>query len=501
MSKRLIIFLLCVLSCVTYINAQENQPSELQQHAETDFKKGSFVSARYNYIRAYEEYIRKGQHQQGVECGVKATALYYRENLYKEAFELLRRIDQDINGMKGGSSARAALHYLTSKERMQMYMRLHKNESTREQLNNMERYANNSGDESVQNDLLYNKAVYFYSIGKNSDGNAVFKEMAVRLTKAKDYDKVDEVYQALIANGRKSGSASLVAQSYKSYIEWKDSVYALKKADEIDALKQQITDGEQAIAERDKQLSTRKTIIVSLSVLAIVLTAVLVLAFLALMRLIVVSRRLKTRLRMANENIALKAKFISNISAQLDPTLQKLDSLQPEVKALQDFSAHIQTLSVLETNAEKTVEEEDTQIAPFCETLAEEIRSRVRAGVTLKVDTPKISAPINHEFVSHILQHLLNNAAAYTPEGGSIWLDFKKRGPHAYQFIVSNTGERIPEEERENLFKPFVEIRDLTQGDGLGLPICRQMALNMNGDLTIDPAFAKGTRFILDLHS
>jgi hypothetical protein len=60
--------------------------------------------------------------------------------------------------------------------------------------------------------------------------------MASKLTAQKEYDKVDEVYKTLIENGRKSGSASMVAESYKSYIAWKDSVSALKSADEIGAL-------------------------------------------------------------------------------------------------------------------------------------------------------------------------------------------------------------------------------------------------------------------------
>jgi signal transduction histidine kinase len=97
--------------------------------------------------------------------------------------------------------------------------------------------------------------------------------------------------------------------------------------------------------------------------------------------------------------------------------------------------------------------------------------------------------------------HLLQNAVEYTPEGGKITLDYKKRGQHTHQFLVSDTGEGIPEEKRDDLFKPFLEIRDLTQGDGLGLPICKQMALRMNGDLDLDPAFTKGTRFVLELHT
>ncbi len=66
---------------------------------------------------------------------------------------------------------------------------------------------------------------------------------------------------------------------------------------------------------------------------------------------------------------------------------------------------------------------------------------------------------------------------------------------------MSNTGEAIPEEKREDVFKPFLEVHDLTKGDGLGLPICRQMALRMKGDLYIDPEFVKGTRFALDLYA
>jgi signal transduction histidine kinase len=66
--------------------------------------------------------------------------------------------------------------------------------------------------------------------------------------------------------------------------------------------------------------------------------------------------------------------------------------------------------------------------------------------------------------------------------------------------MVSNTGEAIPEEKHEDVFKPFLEIHDLTKGDGLGLPICKQMAMRMNGDLEIDSTFTKGTRFVLDLH-
>ena len=500
MNTKFFSLLLSLLFCCAVAHAQEAQKSALQQRAEADNEKGDIASARFHFIRAFEDYAGKGQIRQGVECGTKATALYYKENYYKEAFDLLQRIEQAIQLKEQDGSKKAALKYLTVKERLEMYIRMRRSASALDQINAMEVLANAAGDESVKNDLLYNKAIYYYTFGQNAQGNAVFKEMADKLTASKEYDKVDQVYQTLIANGRKAGNANLVAQSYSSYLAWKDSANALKHADEIGALKKQIADNEAAISEKDSSLTSRQLIIIGLCILAAALAAALAVGAVVLLRFIALTRKQKKTIRQANENNALKAKFISNISAQLDPTLQKLDSRAPEVKALLDFSKHIQTLSELE-NTDGEVELEDTQVQQFCESLADKVRDKVKSGVTLTVNAPSMSAKINQEYVSHILLHLLSNAAEYTPEGGKIWLDYKKRGAHVHQFLVSDTGQGIPEEKREEIFKPFREIRDLTTGDGLGLPICKQMAINMNGDLDIDPEFTKGTRFVLNLHT
>ena len=382
-----------------------------------------------------------------------------------------------------------------------MYIKLRKGDSAKDQIDIMENQVTYAADEALKNDLLYNKAVYYYSFGQNAQGNAVFKEMASKLTASKQYDKVDDVYKTLIANARRSGNANMVAQSYSNYLAWKDSVNTLKHADEIGALKQQIADNEKVIDDQDSSLTARQAIIVGLCILAAALAAALVLGGIVLMRFILLTRKQKKTINLANETNALKAKFISNISAQLNPTLHKLDEKIPEVKALLQFSEHISQLSDLENSIDEEVELEDVQLTPFCEELMDDIREKVKSGVTLKVNVPNMSAKINKEYVSHILLHLLNNAAIYTPSDGTIWLDYKKRGAHVHQFLVSDTGAGIPEEKRDDVFKPFTEVKDFTEGDGLGLPICKQMALKMKGDLDIDAEFTKGTRFVLLLHS
>ena len=498
MNRKLFVILFSLICCCA-IYAQEK--SELQKQAEAVDASQNIAKARSLYIRAFDDYAAKGQTKQGVECGVKAAALYYKESLYKESFELLRRIDRAINAdRKAANSQKAGMHYWVTKERMQMYIKMRRSESAKEHLNTMENYAKQASDETLNDDLLYSKAIFYYTFGQNAEGNAVFKVMADKLTASKEYDKVDEVYQTLIANGRRSGNASMVAQTYSSYIVWKDSINALKVADQIGALNKQIADHEATIEEKDSSLSSRQAMIVSLGILAAILAGALVVGAIILMRFIVLTRKQKKTINLANETNALKAKFISNIAAHLEPELKKLDTNNANVKAMLEFSNHIQTLSDLENTPSDSIVLEETQVQPFCEALIDQIRDKVKNGVNITVNAQKMSVSLNKEYVSHILLHLLENAAIYTPEGGTVCLEFKKRSPHTYQFLVSDTGPIIPEEKREDVFKPFLEIHDLTTGDGLGLPICKQMALKMNGDLEIDPKFTKGTRFVLDLH-
>ena len=499
--KKVFILLLSLSLGFSVVNAQEAQKSELHQRAESDFEKGNVASARFHFIRAFEDYAKKGDLKSGMECAARGTAMYYKENYWKEAFDLLRRADQEVDASGKNAKEKAALHYIITKERLAMYIKLRKGDSAKDQIEIMENQVTYAADEALKNDLLYNKAVYHYSFGQNAQGNAVFKEMASKLTASKQYDKVDDVYKTLIANARRSGNANMVAQSYSNYLAWKDSVNTLKHADEIGALKQQIADNEKKIDDQDSSLTMRQAIIVGLCILAAALAAALVLGGIVLMRFILLTRKQKKMINLANENNALKAKFISNISAPLNPTLHKLDEKIPEVKALLQFSEHISQLSDLENSIDEEVELEDVQLTPFCEGLMDDIREKVKSGVTLKVNVPNMSAKINKEYVSHILLHLLNNAAIYTPSDGTIWLDYKKRGAHVHQFLVSDTGAGIPEEKRDDVFKPFTEVKDFTEGDGLGLPICKQMAIKMKGDLDIDAEFTKGTRFVLLLHS
>ncbi len=486
--------------CLT-AGAQE-RGNDFEKQARASLSQKDYIRARYLFLQAYNAFAANEQYAQATECGVQAAALYHRENYYNEAFDLLYSVERTIIGgeQKTGKEM-PALRYPVTRERLRMYIKLRKTASAKEQLSKLEGWAKAAKVDSLSTNLLYTQANYYYTFGMNAQGDQAFKHLVEQYAQQADYDKAEACYQELIGMSRRSGNTSMMARAYSNYMAWHDSIANIKAQQAYNALKAQYDSSLQTIGEKDDALAARRYTIVGLCILAAILAGALVLGGIVLLRFIALNRKQQKSIRTLNEHLALKTQFISHISAQMQPTLDTLDANLPAVQALQAFTAHIEELSALEDTLGEPYELEETNVATFCERVADEVRSQVQEGVALTVNAPKLNVRINAEHVSKVLRHLLLNAAKHTPAEGKIWLDFKKRGAHTHQFVVTDTGCGIAEDSRANLFKPFNAVRDLTQGDGLGLPICSLEATKMNGSLTLDPSYNKGARFILELHA
>ena len=74
----------------------QNRADELMKQAQENLAKKEYIKARYLFLQAYNAFATQENYAQAVKCGVNASALYHRENYYKEAFELLRNAEQVV---------------------------------------------------------------------------------------------------------------------------------------------------------------------------------------------------------------------------------------------------------------------------------------------------------------------------------------------------------------------------------------------------------------------
>lgn len=93
--------------------------------------------------------------------------------------------------------------------------------------------------------------------------------------------------------------------------------------------------------------------------------------------------------------------------------------------------------------------------------------------------------------LKQMLMVVLDNAARFSPKGGTITLRLDEGG-----ITIQDEGPGIRPEELPHLFDRFHKARSGAdrRGSGLGLAIARQIALRHGMDIQVDSAFGQGTR-------
>jgi signal transduction histidine kinase len=484
-----------------------------RQQAEQCLGRKEYAKARSLFIRAYGEYAANEKVDQAVDCAFRANRLNILENRYKEAFDLYRDINQYIRATatKTGKPQNEALYNL-GKEKLQLCIKLKSDEQSRIQVERMAEAAAQIGGDSINEDLQKTRMTYYYAFGNNVQGDDILVRLLNKYKRQKDYDKIKSSFGELIDMAVRTNNATLTNNAYKNYIIWSDSVKALSAQDDLSVLQRQYDESLQVNEDQASTITSRTVVIVALCVLLAILVAAIILLFVNQLRLNVKNKKLKKGIEIANENNEMKTQFIHNISEQISPAIEQINeavsnisgegrrAVTEQTGALIRFMEHIQELSALEASLDTQYDMEDIQVNIFCDKLAESVSPKLSDGVTVIVDAPKIQIKSNKEYLSRLLTHLLSNAAEFTKEG-HIHLDYKKRGAHTHQFIISDTGCGVAEELRADIFKPFKHVDDLSKGDALGLPICNLIAVKLNGTLTLDSSYKKGCRFVLELHS
>jgi signal transduction histidine kinase/CheY-like chemotaxis protein len=102
--------------------------------------------------------------------------------------------------------------------------------------------------------------------------------------------------------------------------------------------------------------------------------------------------------------------------------------------------------------------------------------------------------------VSQILRNLISNALKFTPHG-AVKVSAKMLDERDVQFIVEDTGIGIAAEHHDTIFQEFSQVdnplQDRYRGTGLGLPLCRNLAMLLGGKIWLESEFGCGSKFFV----
>ena len=103
----------------------------------------------------------------------------------------------------------------------------------------------------------------------------------------------------------------------------------------------------------------------------------------------------------------------------------------------------------------------------------------------------------NRRYMTLTLLELLHNSAKYS-DGQHIVLRITQT-EKTVRFIVEDVGPGLPKGFEEVVFVPFSKVDDLSEGLGLGLPLCKGHLAHLGGNVSHDASYEQGCRIIVEV--
>ena len=228
-------------------------------------------------------------------------------------------------------------------------------------------------------------------------------------------------------------------------------------------------------------------------------------------------------LRRASE---LKTKFLSNVSHEFRTPLNSIISLSRMLMDKTDgdlTSEQMKQIRYIESSA-SDLQEMVNDLLDLAKVEAGKIRIRPKnfyvhelfsalKGMLKPLLADNNSVNLNFEDTSNlpqlrtdegklsqILRNLISNSLKFTPEG-SVTVSAHMVDSQTVEFKVVDTGIGIATEHHETIFKEFSQVENPLQeryrGTGLGLPLCRNLAMLLGGTIWLDSELGKGSEFFL----
>jgi PAS domain S-box-containing protein len=143
-------------------------------------------------------------------------------------------------------------------------------------------------------------------------------------------------------------------------------------------------------------------------------------------------------------------------------------------------------------------------IANACLRFIKELALKKHLKTSMTFDYAVTIIQADERYLKQILLNLLSNAIKFTPKRGAVNLEIRGNAEQGVvDFIVSDTGIGIAEEDMKHLFKPFMQLDSglnrAHEGTGLGLSLVYRLTEMHGGSVSVESELGKGSRFTISL--
>ncbi len=285
------------------------------------------------------------------------------------------------------------------------------------------------------------------------------------------------------------------------------------------------------ITPPDKWLNVE--FIISVSIMLIVTFSVFALSRMTKLKEFELSAEIESRKRIAKEleaakNIAEqaasnKSMFLATMSHELRTPLNSIlgnaellsrEKLEQNVEArVSDINSASQLLisiinDVLDLSKFDSqgiaLKNERYDISDQIKRIHRMMEARSKPGVVFElkgVEKP-VFIMADQNRLSQVILNLVANALKFT-DAGSVVLRLIDNPDQGISIVVQDTGIGISQEDANNLFQAFVQLRKhpnrQIEGTGLGLAIIRKIVDSMDGSINLDSVEGKGSTFTVNL--
>jgi signal transduction histidine kinase len=201
------------------------------------------------------------------------------------------------------------------------------------------------------------------------------------------------------------------------------------------------------------------------------------------------------------------AELLEHYSDNLDPAEKRnlLQTIQNGAKRMSEMIDGVLALGRAESGVLK-LNPARMNLRELCNKVVSEFRiAQGKQHVISLVDRfDRTDVDMDEQLLRHILNNLLSNAVKYSPLGSEVTFSLTRRDEQAV-IEIQDRGIGIPAQDQPRLFESFHRASNVENrpGTGLGLAIVKKSVELHSGEISVDSAVGRGTRFtvVLPLHA